>query len=256
MARARTVTAETPRERPRDQVTLMLAGQVLSDALEPGDRVPTDPDLSSSLGVSPTALCEAIRTLAGKGPIKCRTHSGTVTLPVESWIHLDPWPLAWREEICCADVSEIESRVAADAAFLTVVLRASLNPFLAKFGAMIGTARRTAFRMPNLASENYAGTLGTHREVLEAIRLRHPTTNKDLFASASHARCMRINSARQHSSLETGSAPRMATCSGSWLAASGRPCTTRSTPLSQQAGHQWSCACSDPAKGETPHANA
>lgn len=218
MARANTVLVELPRERPRDLVTSTLARQILSGDLAPGDRLPTEAELSESLGVSRTALREAIRTLAGKGLVESRTRSGTVVQAEEVWNHLDPELLAWREELkpdlgflahltelrrviepaaagfaaeratgldlgrmqesydamCRADASDIEGSVAADVAFHTAVLHASHNPFLTNFGAMIGAALRTAFRMTTSASENYAATLGTHGEVLEAIRLRQP----------------------------------------------------------------------------------
>lgn len=94
-----TVHAELPREKPRDLVTSTLARQILSGALAPGDRLPTEAELSESLGVSRTALREAIRTLAGKGLIESRTRSGTVVQPEESWNHLDPELLGWREEL-------------------------------------------------------------------------------------------------------------------------------------------------------------
>jgi DNA-binding FadR family transcriptional regulator len=86
-------------ERPRDHVTSTLAKRILSGALAPGDRLPTEAELSTRLGVSRTALREALRMLAAKGLIESRTRAGTVVSPRSNWNHLDPDLLALREEL-------------------------------------------------------------------------------------------------------------------------------------------------------------
>lgn len=94
-----TPVATLGRERPRDIVTSTLAKQILSGVFPPGAKLPTEAELGELLGVSRTALRESIRMLAGKGLIESRTRSGTVVLPPDSWNHLDPELLAWREEL-------------------------------------------------------------------------------------------------------------------------------------------------------------
>jgi DNA-binding FadR family transcriptional regulator len=85
--------------RPRDHVTSSLAKRILSGALAPGDRLPTEAELSIKLGVSRTALREALRMLAAKGLVESRTRAGTVVSPRSNWNHLDPDLLALREEL-------------------------------------------------------------------------------------------------------------------------------------------------------------
>ena len=93
------LTPATNGKRPRDHVTGTLAKRILSGALAPGDRLPTEAELSALLGVSRTALREALRTLAAKGLVESRTRAGTVVSPRSSWNHLDPDLLALREEL-------------------------------------------------------------------------------------------------------------------------------------------------------------
>jgi len=80
--------------------------------------------------------------------------------------------------MCHASKDNIEQNIRADEAFHLAVLTSSHNPFLTNFGAMIGTALRTAFRLTTSFSEDYAGTLHLHGDVLEAIRMRQPAQAK------------------------------------------------------------------------------
>jgi len=207
-----------PKVRPRDIITSTLAKKILSGALRPGDRLPSEGELGEQLGVSRTALRESIRMLAGKGLIESRPRSGTLVLPQSMWNHMDPDLLAWQEKLepdfefmnsllevrriiepsaaslgaeratghdlgriqesydlmCHTSAHHIEQSISADEAFHLAVLASSHNPFLINFGAMIGTALRTAFRLTTPISEDYSGTLHLHGDVLEAIRMRRP----------------------------------------------------------------------------------
>jgi len=71
--------------------------------------------------------------------------------------------------MCRASKDTIEQSIRADEAFHLAVLTSSHNLFLTNFGAMIGTALRTAFRLTTSFSDDYAGTLHLHGDVLEAI---------------------------------------------------------------------------------------
>ncbi|WP_323766997.1 FCD domain-containing protein, partial [Marinovum sp.] len=50
------------------------------------------------------------------------------------------------------------------------------------FGTVIGAALRMSFRMTTQASENFADSLHTHGDVLEAIRMRESETARRLMA--------------------------------------------------------------------------
>jgi GntR family transcriptional repressor for pyruvate dehydrogenase complex len=50
---------------------------LIKGELRPGDRLPPEPELAEQLGVSRTALREALKTLAGLGVIQSRRRGGT-----------------------------------------------------------------------------------------------------------------------------------------------------------------------------------
>ena len=65
----------------------------------PGMVIPSEARLCEMLGVSRTALREAIRGLIAKGLIKSRPKLGTRVRAVEFWNHLDPDVLRWRLQV-------------------------------------------------------------------------------------------------------------------------------------------------------------
>jgi len=98
--------------------------------------------------------------------------------------------------MCRIPAEDIEQSIYADEAFHVAVLSASHNLFLINFGALIGTALRTAFRLTTSASDDYGGTLHVHGDVLEAIRMRRPVEARDamekllLIASADFSKSL------------------------------------------------------------------
>jgi len=69
---------------------------VLRGELPAGGMLPNEETLSVQLGVSRTALREAIKVLAAKGLIVSRPKTGTRVRPRADWNFLDPDVLAWR----------------------------------------------------------------------------------------------------------------------------------------------------------------
>lgn len=76
------------------------------------------------------------------------------------------------DRMCAIDRDDIEASVLADEAFHKAILMGSKNAIFANFGSVIGSALRMSFRLTTTASENFAASLDTHGDVLEAIRLR------------------------------------------------------------------------------------
>ncbi len=66
-----------PRERISDKVALQLRALVNEQQLQPGDRLPAERVLSVQLGVSRTALREAIAQLSSQGLLRARVGGGT-----------------------------------------------------------------------------------------------------------------------------------------------------------------------------------
>lgn len=72
--------------------------------LAPGDVLPAELQLCELLGVSRTAMREAVRGLAAKGLVDSRPKRGTIVCDPVLWNQLDPDILRWRIE-----VSDLES---------------------------------------------------------------------------------------------------------------------------------------------------
>jgi GntR family galactonate operon transcriptional repressor len=83
------------RPRVHRSVVDTLAHRILSGDIAPGEGLPNTQDLSAELGVSRSALREAIKVLTAKGMLGVRPRTGTRVLPRESWNLMDPELLAW-----------------------------------------------------------------------------------------------------------------------------------------------------------------
>ncbi len=67
----------------------------MSGRIRPGEGLPNTQDLSAELGVSRSALREAIKVLGAKGMLEVRPRTGTRVLPRSSWNLMDPELLGW-----------------------------------------------------------------------------------------------------------------------------------------------------------------
>ncbi|MGN6142858.1 MAG: FadR/GntR family transcriptional regulator [Mesorhizobium sp.] len=80
------------------RVTDQLGLAIVRGDFPPGTILPAEAQLCEMLGISRTAMREAVRSLAAKGLIDARPKRGTQVRPVEGWNHLDPDILKWRVE--------------------------------------------------------------------------------------------------------------------------------------------------------------
>jgi len=78
------------------QVVHELGRRIVGGACTPGQALPNEEDLCRELGVSRTAIREAVKVLAAKGLVESRPRIGTRVRPTLSWNLLDPDVLAWR----------------------------------------------------------------------------------------------------------------------------------------------------------------
>jgi DNA-binding FadR family transcriptional regulator len=61
----------------------------------PGDKLPTDVEMTERFEASRTALREALKVLTSKGLIEARQRAGTFVRPRDDWDLLDPDVLGW-----------------------------------------------------------------------------------------------------------------------------------------------------------------
>jgi GntR family transcriptional regulator, galactonate operon transcriptional repressor len=85
-----------PRDRLHGNLVHELGSRIVRGELQPGQAIPTEESLASELGLSRSAVREAIKVLAGKGLVVARTRVGTQVQPEERWSLLDPDVLSWR----------------------------------------------------------------------------------------------------------------------------------------------------------------
>jgi len=78
------------------QVVHELGRRIVGGACTPGQALPNEEDLCRELGVSRTAIREAVKVLAAKGLVESRPRIGTRVRPTLAWNLLDPDVLAWR----------------------------------------------------------------------------------------------------------------------------------------------------------------
>lgn len=73
-----------------------LGRRIVSGQHNPGDTLPTEPQIQEEFGVSRTAVREAIRLLSAKGLTVSRPKIGTRIRPKSDWNMLDPDVLRWQ----------------------------------------------------------------------------------------------------------------------------------------------------------------
>jgi DNA-binding FadR family transcriptional regulator len=72
---------------------------ILRGEFQPGQPLPSEVRLCEKLGVSRTAMREAIRGIVAKGLVESRPKIGTRVRARENWNHLDPDVLRWQLEV-------------------------------------------------------------------------------------------------------------------------------------------------------------
>jgi len=67
-----------------------LTDAMISGELKPGDQIPTEPELASSLGVARTSIREATKILTYLGVLECKRAEGTFVANGFSESMIDP----------------------------------------------------------------------------------------------------------------------------------------------------------------------
>jgi GntR family transcriptional regulator, galactonate operon transcriptional repressor len=77
------------------RVVRAIGADIIAGRFAPSQPLPPEPDMMVRLGVSRTALREAVKVLAAKGLVQSRPRTGTRVRSREEWNLLDPDILAW-----------------------------------------------------------------------------------------------------------------------------------------------------------------
>lgn len=90
--------ARGPGARLSEMVAAALGRRILLGDYQPGQNLPTEPQIQKEFGVSRTAVREAIRLLSAKGLTLARPKVGTRIRPAAEWNMLDSDVLRWQME--------------------------------------------------------------------------------------------------------------------------------------------------------------
>ncbi|MBA3518737.1 MAG: FadR family transcriptional regulator [Rhizobiales bacterium] len=154
----------------RDRATLVLATRIIAGAYPPETLLPTESRLVAELGVSRTALREAVRTLAAKGFLEAKQRVGTRVRPTHEWHRLDPDVLGWMSEVGLDldfVTGLIEFRLVVEpAAAALAAERASANELALIETAYLGMVRH----LPNDIEACVQADVAFHTAILKASR--------------------------------------------------------------------------------------
>jgi DNA-binding FadR family transcriptional regulator len=185
-----------------DMLAERLATEIISGHRLPGDVLPTEMDMSISLGISRTAVREAMRILTSKGLIEPRPKRGTCVTEKTAWNLLDPDVIGWMFanepddrlvrnlfelrliiepaaaalaamfqalEIMDRDTLFTESGQQADKDFHAALLAAADNDQLASLNASIGVSVALSTRYKIEHDVLGSDPVAAHRAVYDAI---------------------------------------------------------------------------------------
>jgi DNA-binding FadR family transcriptional regulator len=141
--------------------------RIVRGDLRPGEALPTEEGLAAELGLSRSAVREAIKVLAAKGLVVSKTRVGTLVQEESRWSLLDPDVLGWRYQRgpTAAHLDELGSLRAAlesEAARLAAKTRDRHKIVLVRiaYERMVGALSRT--------DDFIAADLEFHRAVVQA----------------------------------------------------------------------------------------
>lgn len=152
----------------RWQVIEYLLHQVLSQSLRVDEQLPASGELCEILGVSRTAVREAISVLVSKGMVASKQGEGTTVQPLSSWMLLDPEVLCWLRESDMATsiiehLVEIRLIIEPEAAALAAT-RGTMEQFMAMAEALARMEEGENLRTPS----SIQGDIDFHNRILDA----------------------------------------------------------------------------------------
>lgn len=138
-----------------------IGREIISGAIDPGDRLPREAELMAEFGASRTAVRDAVKVLASKGLVKTRQRGGTQVCDPQQWNPFDIDILTWRFS------------VGIDADFVRdlVELRLATEPFAVRLAA-IRASSDDLFRMDS-ALRHMSACTGDWPSYLKADRSLH-----------------------------------------------------------------------------------
>lgn len=114
------------------QVARSIARRILSGDLAQGDVLPGEMVLSVQMGISRTALREAVKLLNSKGLLRSKSKVGTTVIGKSNWNYLDPQLLEWMDGINNSEIFYLQF----------IALRKAIEPEACALAAKNATAEQ------------------------------------------------------------------------------------------------------------------
>lgn len=177
------------------QVHLRLGDQlglaIVRGDFPQGDVMPSEFKLCEMLGVSRTAMREAIRGLVAKGLVESRSKIGTRVRPSENWNHLDADVLRWQLEIADTDTylrKMFQLREATEPAAASIAARfatpADHERITGAFNEMVAAGADNRLWVDADLKFHKAIYLATHNEFFWPIGQLFDISLKEMFSIA------------------------------------------------------------------------
>ena len=118
-----------------EQIAEYLGAKIVSGKYLAGEILPTEASLGTSLGVSRTAIREAIKVLSSKGLVEVRRKTGSRVRSQRDWNALDPDVISWQfsgDGILTGAINDLTE------------LRRIIEPACARLAAKLATAEELA----------------------------------------------------------------------------------------------------------------
>ncbi|HUZ65010.1 MAG TPA: FadR/GntR family transcriptional regulator [Acetobacteraceae bacterium] len=149
-----------------ERIANEIGERIISGVYPPESPLPTEADLSASLGISRSVLREAFKLLSAKGLIVSRQKIGAMVRPQAEWNMLDPEVLSWHLRTVPTDhfvssLFEVRKIVEPAAAALAAERRT------AELVRRIETALADMVRFQNAPGDLIAADLRFHQAVLD-----------------------------------------------------------------------------------------
>jgi DNA-binding FadR family transcriptional regulator len=142
-------SAAAPRATFHDQVVEQLGREICTGRVQPGQVLPSEPELCERFGFSRIVIREAVKSLVAKGMIEVSRRVGTLVLEPARWNLFDPQVIGWRAETVAADPTMARDlmelrRIVEPAAVRLAAERASESERRALRAAYMAMARAVA----------------------------------------------------------------------------------------------------------------
>ncbi len=187
--------------------------QIVSGASAPGQRLPAEPTLCETYGVSRPVLREAMRVLVAKGLVVSKPRVGSVVRPRDEWHMLDPDVLVWTvnnlpEGAFFQSLMTVRQIIEPAAAALAAIFATDEHRRGLRAHGRRNPCRCAARSRPRVSSRDHVGHAQRHARVYRRHAVAGAVGIDQADESASEHACAVVVSLPRHKAIFTAIAHR------------------------------------------------